>query len=557
MTKASPPRSSEYAVLVIGCGPVGLYAAYLLGKRNISTLVVDKYLTRRGQPKAHALNPRTLELFRQTGLDVPHIRDLGIDPFAVDVVRFVDSFYGWEYGHLQYERQFDDVLNLTPEPLVNVAQPEIEEYLWSEVAKLPKVVVQREVEWLDAEPVSGGRGVVSTLLNRATGEQYIIETDYLIGCDGARASSRQDLNIAFNPVFEGKKTEKHHITSHFRAELPGKRSGIIFFNMQPHGVRAFIRYGENEWVFVQRFNPDTESGSSFDISTCQGMIQHALGKPSDVEVLSTTIWQSSTKVADMYRSTRVPSAFLAGDAAHTFPPTGGLGVNTGFADIHNLIWKLDLVLKGMAPETLLDTYQSERRPVAIQNAKQSAVNEDNMDRLGVLVSRAGPPGQGNQGRRATISQEQVHECIQLNAPHFDSLDLQLGYIYGQERAPGKDVSVFTPSFTRGARLPHAYLSSFTDKRSTLDLVGPDKFVLICPNNKLCIEVELALPLRLKDYVVLIVHNQDFEVDDDEWLNQAFTPRRDRTILVRPDQHVAGFASSASDVVALLTQYIKS
>ncbi|CAK7228822.1 hypothetical protein SBRCBS47491_007040 [Sporothrix bragantina] len=554
--------SETFDVLIIGCGPVGLYAAYLLGRCGITTLIIDKHTTRRGQPKAHALNPRTLEIFKQTGLDPSYIRNKGIDPRQVDVVRIVSSFYGWEFGQLPYERQFDDVKNLTPEPLVNVAQPLVEEYLADQVAKLPSVTVRRGVEWLNATSieVGGQKHVQSVLRNREDAQESNAVSRFLIACDGARAASRVVLNIGFNPVNAAYTTEKHHVTTHFEAALTGKRTGILFFTMQPHGVRAFIRYGENEWVYVRRYDPETTSTATFDDATCREMIFEALGRPEDVKILSTTLWTSSTKVADHYTSASVPNAFLAGDAAHTFPPTGGLGVNTGVGDVHNLVWKLVAVLNGTATDELLQTYETERRPVAVRNAQQSALNEANMDRLGQTINPKGiQDGDGsNIDWEDAKFKETVAQAIALNAQHFNSLALQLGYVYGEskdleaERAP---VSDFVPRAVPGSRLPHVYISSAGPEKSILDLLSYVTFTLICPSSALSESfqrmVASGLPLQLSKMLKVVVHGLDFEVKEGSWTSMVFGTSMTRAVLVRPDQHVAGFPESMDAVVELL------
>ncbi|KAL1887287.1 hypothetical protein Sste5346_010318 [Sporothrix stenoceras] len=557
MASAAMQSDETFDVLIIGCGPVGLYAAYLLGRCSITTLVVDKHATRRGQPKAHALNPRTLEIFKQTGLDPSYIRNKGINPSQVDVVRIVSSFYGWEFGQLPYERQFGDVKNLTPEPLVNVSQPIVEEYLAAQAAKFPSVTIRKGIEWLDTTrtEVGGQKYVQSVLRNRSTGQDYKVRSRYLIACDGARAASRTVLNIGFNPVDAAYTTEKHHVTTHFHAALPGKKTGILFFTMQPHGVRAFIRYGENEWVYVRRFDPKATSAAVFDDATCREMIVEALGRPEELDILSTTIWTSSTKVADHYASAGVPNTFLAGDAAHTFPPTGGLGVNTGVGDIHNLVWKLVAVMNGTATEQLLDTYEMERRPVAVRNAEQSALNEANMDKLGQTIN---PKGMRDGDRSGSWKDEKFKEdvarAIDLNAEHFNSLALQLGYVYGDSDGldrKGKLASDFVPRAVPGARLPHVYVSSAVQEKSILDLLSYRTFTLICPSSGCLQGAAEDLPPQLAKVVEVVVYGLDFEVKDGNWTSMVFGTNMERAVLVRPDQHIAGFVESSNALVELL------
>ena len=162
-----------------------------------------------------------------------------------------------------------------------------------------------------------------------------------------------------------------------------------------------------------------------------GVLREAL-ECDDVEFAIRTIspWAMSCQVAERYRDGRV---FLVGDAAHRFPPTGGLGLNTGVQDVHNLAWKLAAVLSGTAAPALLDTYETERRPVAQYNADQSL---QNAMRLFEVPQALGLSDDAQVSRRCfaeTIAdparRREVAAAIEHQAEHFDMLGLQLGFSY--------------------------------------------------------------------------------------------------------------------------------
>ena len=262
-----------------------------------------------------------------------------------------------------------------------------------------------------------------------------------------------------------------------------------------------------------------------------------------MEVLHRGTWTMSAQVAQRLRDGRI---FLAGDAAHRFPPTGGLGLNSGVQDVHDLVWRLVAVEDGWATEALLDSYESERLPVARNNAEQSLRNANKLlqipQALGVFdeptTARMRATLADPEGRRA------VEAAIANQAEHFDMLGLQLGFSYesgavapdGSARpALANPVREYEASSRPGARLPHAWLERDGQTISTLDCVDGRRFVLLSHGAHdlwaKAVEGVAGLPL---DHVRI---GEDVQDVDGHWA-EVCGLEPGGALLVRPDQHVA-------------------
>jgi hypothetical protein len=248
--------------------------------------------------------------------------------------------------------------------------------------------------------------------------------------------------------------------------------------------------------------------------------------------------------AQVARALQSGPVFLVGDAAHRFPPTGGLGLNTGVADAHNLAWKIAACEKGWGSQALLDTYEAERRPVAQNNTTQSLLNAV---QLGTLMNAV-------QSQPDLVSTEagrsEVRAKIAEMHNHFDSLRLQLGYVYGD---PGYDsdraVHDFVPALRVGARLPHAWVERDGARISTLDLIPLDRFALLTSDPAWAAEAETLSQKSIPLDVVLV--GRDVVDIDGDWGRVSELPAAG-AVLVRPDQHVAwrAFDASADSIAGL-------
>ena len=206
---------------------------------------------------------------------------------------------------------------------------------------------------------------------RASGQKFQIRSRHLIACDGARSKVRSFLGIPS----EGEDSYETMMTIHFNADLRSivkDRVGMLHWIMDPLASGFIIAYDlSGNAVLISNFDAEKHPVETWNESLCRRVVSTALGQETIFDIHSYRPWLLSRKVADSYR---VGNVFLAGDAAHSFPPTGGLGLNSGLADVHNLAYKIAAVHQGWASDSILDTYQTERRPVAQVNSTQSVKN---------------------------------------------------------------------------------------------------------------------------------------------------------------------------------------
>lgn len=446
-------------VTIVGAGPVGLLSAIALDAQGVSTVVVEKHLARQSAPKAHAVNPRTLEICQRFGISASDIRAAGASIEEGGQVHFVDRLNSRCFGSLPYERQDEDAKAHTPWPLINIAQPRFEQFLEARYSQCTRSTLMRG--FIAQRTVESDAHITTDLHCQATEQNVSITSDYVIAADGASSTIRDQLGI--NMV--GPEAIQHYIMIHFESdlrELTKANPGLLYFCMQPDASGVFIGYQRDQsWVFMHSYNPAAESRADFSPERCQAIVEAAAGEAlPEFRVQNISAWAMSAQVAERYQSGR---AFLVGDAAHRFPPTGGLGLNTGVGDAHNLTWKLAKVLKDAAPSSLLASYDRERRPVAEINSQQSLMNSAKLMHLFGALYGVDPAQKETFYADVCKHPEnypEVAAAVEIQRPHFDSFNLQLGYRYGVEvDANDIDISVYVPRFEVGNYLPHTPLQS--------------------------------------------------------------------------------------------------
>ncbi len=327
--------------------------------------------------------------------------------------------------------------------------------------------------------------------------------------------------------------------------------------MDPDVRGVFVAHDlGSTWVFMHDWDPAVESFDDYTPERCARLFRAAAGV-DDLELTIEHIrhWRMTSQIAERYQDGRV---FLVGDAAHRFPPTGGLGLNTGVADVHNLVWKLAAVEQDWASPALLATYGSERRPVAQLNADKSL---ENAVRLLEVFVACGATGTATESRAAfdaavasAAGRAAIAAAVEGQEEHFDLLGLQLGFTYGAGSGPVLDdgtppaevdnpVRTYVPTTRPGGRLPHAWVTRDGRRVSTLDLVDPGRWLLLTASPAWAGAGDrmAAGPVPLS--VVLV--GRDVGDEDGRW--GAVSGLGDvGAVLVRPDQHVAWRSRGPSD-----------
>ncbi len=539
----------ETQVLIVGAGPVGQMAALLLARHGVQSTIVDRRLERLSAPKAHAVNSRTLEICDAAGLSAEAVRSTGAPPDEAGWVRFASTLTGTHFGHLPYERQQDDVKDLTPFPLSNIAQPDFEELLEAELTRCPQVTHLRGTECTSVTQTADG--VMASVTSTKTEAEKIC-CRYVIAADGANSPIRSALGVKL----EGPEDLQHNMMIHFEADLRplvADRPGILYFLFEPDAQGALIAYDQGKtWVLMHGFDPAITSPDTFDDATCIALVEKAVGASlPDLKIKNAGPWSMCAQVAEHYRQGRI---FLAGDAAHRFPPTGGLGLNTGIGDAQNIAWKIAAVENGWAGEALLETYEEERRPVAQINTEQSLENAGKIFELfGALY---GPDPEKTRERFDALCQDpaafpELAPAIEIQRPHFDSLNLQLGYRYVSDalidaepvdKSTPIDISRYEPSTQTGAILPHQWVKQSGDTKSLLSLIPMDRFTLLVgPDGGAWAELVATAPVPIS----LLVDGLEYEAGT-SWSDFTGLPDQG-ALLIRPDRHIAHRYASVCSV----------
>lgn len=350
------PATTE--VLIIGAGPVGLTLAGLLAKQGVASVVVERRTGELRAPAAHVLRNGPRGVLALLGIDAQI--EAKIPPLPMHYITWCTTLGGPELGRIDLRKGREDRLD---RPWTNLSQNMLEPMLADAVSGngLTRIVRGATCVGVSQEPDLASAQIVDE-----DGVEYLVEADWIVAADGASSRTRKTLGIEL----EGVGPLGQFFMAHFKADLSAwidHRPGPIFWIMHPDAPGTLIVHDKtNSHVFMTPM-----SGVEGERDTISERLAAALGIDVDVEILAIDQWTPYSQVASRYRDGRI---FLLGDAAHRFPPSGGLGLNTGLMEAHNLAWKLALVQSGRASPDFLDSYERECRPSASANAQDSLHN---------------------------------------------------------------------------------------------------------------------------------------------------------------------------------------
>ena len=560
LTKAPAQQEADPFVAIIGAGPSGLMLAIELGCRGVPCVLLESQPDPVKTPKANATSARTMEHYRRRGF-AHLVRALGLAADHPQDVMYCTRLAGHEIARFRIPSRaqvasggevgdYGSAAWPTPELPHRCQQMYIEPVLRAQVARYPSV--RTCYGWRVDSVQDEGSAVQVHATELATGAVHTLHAAYAVGCDGARSVVRKAMDVHY----EGASKEQREffggqmLSIHFHSPDLYQRLGVgplarpawqsWVMNPQQRGILVAIN-GVDEFGVGIQLKPG-QAAESVDIDAVFRSLVGGSDEASfNYTLLNTGTWMAGYMlVAERLRKGRL---FIAGDAAHLFTPTGGMGYNTSVDDAVNLGWKLAATAQGWGGDALLESYHAERHPIAKRNTAFARSMADSIGRIVISPDIEAASAAGEQAREALGAALLAHGEAEFNIPGLQlGLRYESGVVATERTVPPPDLpGTYVPSGYPGARAPHVPSGRTGHAGESLhDLFGRD-FTLLAVGAEApgamwsSAAAELGLPLTLLHHPDPVAHAL-YDAD---------------LVLVRPDHHIAWRGSVHSEALAVL------
>ncbi|WNG83448.1 FAD-dependent monooxygenase [Mycobacterium sp. ITM-2016-00316] len=581
---------TTHDIVIVGAGAAGSTLALLLARYGIPSTIVDQRTDTRLHPAAHVVNARTLEIWNQASPKL--VRTLETMTPAIDtvnIIRWCTDVRADPLGQidlLSEPERLAEVRGHSPFLISHIGQHLLMPALWK--ALDDEALIDFRRGWR-ADLDEG------TLVLQPPGLAPITETpQYLVAADGANSALRNRAGIAMTgPVLANMGSVFFHAP---RLYPEGHDRPLLSWIYHPRFSGVMIAHADDDYVLMTPYLHPAQLIARDSENYWNRQLPDVIGG-ADYQIRSTGTWTMTSQLASTFR--RGP-LMLIGDAAHRFPHTGGFGLNSGVQDAHNLAWKLAAVLDSGAPDTLLDTYETERRPVIARFAEQSTTNHFKLDEvtapLGitnrslhqatefmakpwlsripdrVMASVADGLTRAQTSRTKRLLRDDTRgrrlrrrmaETIPGQLEHFVASGLEFGYAYvsplidtGIEGpCPDGDVSIYVPTTHPGTRLPHALVGDGDGEiRPLHDLIRPAGLTLFTADPPAW---AAKMPQSLANVPITITGLTPPSPDTRSAMLDLFEIGEHGAVVVRPDGHVVWRSRNGVDAIDHFATFVLS
>ena len=527
--------ATQHAVIVVGAGPTGLMLALELGRRGIATLVISETVQTSDSPKATVTQARTMEHFRRLGI-AERVRNTGTPAdHPTDIVYCTRiTWHELARHHLPSPSTARRIVMEDPQKWHTAELTHRSSQMWIEPILLDECRRLPSVGWLLGWRVERFSEVDDAVVVDATrvsdGQRRTFRSAFLVGCDGATSTVRAQLGIGLGESstiqeFKGRPMFSVHARApRFFETIPFAKAWLYAaVNRTQRGSCISLDGHEFKFSF---WRPDDWTSDVVSRERIAEIHYRMFGRECEFDVLGYKFWRGGASlVADAYRRGRV---FLAGDAAHLFTPSAGLGYNTGVDDAAHLGWRLAALVNRWGGPRLLDTYEPECRPEALRRTSFAA---ECAERLAVFkpsteLDQDTPTGERERAKAAAHFAKHLPFQYDIPGINFGArFDDSAIIVPDRSPVPPGTPNHYVPTAKPGGRAPHAWLA---DGRSLFDAFGFEFTLLRLGPHEVDVDGFRRAAAAL-DVPLTIVELPDESLRD---LYQA------DLALVRPDQIVA-------------------